>query len=324
MKNGEILMALFANNINNILFKNYMSKIENGNNKTEKNNIISVDGEKALQEFVFQSMLNQMMKTTDNPMMAKVLSVALTEKSSFTSGDSLDIMSNFNQTVRSVNYPQSISKVYNQGIDNNFSSLGLRASKYESNLNPGAISDIKGDYGGKSYGAWQFSSKMGSLNSFINSLKGNYNELYSRLSEAKLRDGNKFGENFDAAWTNIALTNRDEFLKVQQNYVKQTYYDKVAQSLKSKYGFDIDKRSPALQESLWSTVVQHGVGGTLCIFSKLNLNNSDSNIINDLYNERQKVNIYFRSSSERVKRSVYNRFTREKQDMLAMLKETYV
>lgn len=68
-----------------------------------------------------------------------------------------------------------------------------------------------------------------------------------------------------------------------------------------------------------STVVQHGVGGTLSVFSKLNLNNSDSNIINDLYNERQKINVYFRSSSPEIQQSVYNRFTKEKQDMINML-----
>ncbi len=71
-----------------------------------------------------------------------------------------------------------------------------------------------------------------------------------------------------------------------------------------------------------STVVQHGVGGTLSVFSKLNLNKSDGNIINDLYNERQKVNVYFKDSSAAVKQSVYNRFTKEKQDMLSMFNDS--
>ena len=153
----------------------------------------------------------------------------------------------------------------------------------------------------------------------FNSLHNKDNEIYSKLSEAKAKDGNRFGENFDTAWTSIALSNKDKFLKLQQDCVKENYYDTAAQALKSKYGFDISKKSDALKESLLSTVVQHGVGGTLSVFSKLNLNNSDGNIINDLYNERQKVNIYFRSSSPEVKQSVYNRFTKEKQDMLNML-----
>jgi len=108
-------------------------------------------------------------------------------------------------------------------------------------------------------------------------------------------------------------------LKLQQDYVKQNYYDTAAKELKTKYGFDISEKSDALKESLWSTVVQHGVGGTSSVFSKINLNNSDGNIINDLYNERQRVNVYFRDSSPAVRQSVYNRFTREKQDMMNML-----
>ena len=108
-------------------------------------------------------------------------------------------------------------------------------------------------------------------------------------------------------------------MKLQKDSIKQNYYDIAAQALKSKYGFDISKRSDALKESLLSTVVQHGLGGTLSVFSKLNLNNNDSNIIKDLYSERQKVNVYFKSSSPEVQLSVYNRFTKEKQDMMNML-----
>jgi len=141
------------------------------------------------------------------------------------------------------------------------------------------------------------------------------------LLDGKAKDGNSFGRNFDNAWKSIASTNKDEFLKLQQDYIKSTYYDKAAQDLKSKYGFDINQRSAALKESFWSTVVQHGVGGAESIFSKLNLNNSDKNIINDLYTERQKVNKYFRDSSAQVKQIVYNRFSREKQDMLSMLNQ---
>ncbi|MCY6369341.1 vgrg protein [Clostridium ganghwense] len=308
-------MAISANDVNNIFLKNYMSQMKNNvdNNGKIENNEKNLN--KAVEKFAFEVMLNQMSENTGNPMMQEFVSAALDQGNSGNSVDSLGTLSNFNSIMRSTSYPQSYSK----GIYNKFSGLGLKASKYESNLNPGAISNTPGDYGGKSYGAWQFSSKTGSLNSFVNSLKGNYGEFYSKLSEAKRKDGNKFGKNFDAAWLNIALTNKEKFMKVQQDYVKQSYYDKAAQNLKSKFGFNIDKRSDALKESLWSTVVQHGVGGTSAIFSKLNLNKDDRSIINDLYNERQKVNIYFRSSSEQVKRSVYNRFTREKQDMLNML-----
>jgi hypothetical protein len=330
----------------------------NNTNKIDDKTVESLDQQKAMQQMVFEAVLSQMMNSmgsmngmdgingTDsmssmngmygmssmsnmgnmNGMGSLIATQALLSSLTNTAlsgfNNSLNALSNFNSTIRGAS--KFLSKDYNSGTDSNISALGIRASKYESDLNPAEISDNPGDYGGKSYGAWQFSANTGSLDSFINSLKGNNNDMYYKLVNAKANDNNTFGENFDAAWKSIASQNKDRFLKVQQNYVKVNFYDTVAQSLKSKLNFDISKRSNALKESLWSTVVQHGVGGATSIFSKLNLSNSDSNIINDLYNERQNVNLYFRSSSPEIRQSVYNRFTREKQDMLSMLNEQFV
>lgn len=313
-------MALSADTISNILLKQYTAQMNNSNNISGKSGSILED-DKAMQEFAFQTMLAQMMDGTGNSMMTELLSNALSEQSSFSLDDSLGAISNFNANMRGAS--RSIFNDNSQATESN-SGLGFVASKYESNSNPGTISNTPGDYGGKSYGAWQFSSKTGSLDSFVNSLAGKNSGFYTKLVEAKAKDGNSFGRNFDTTWTSIALSSKSEFLNLQQGYVKQNYYDSAAQSLKSKYGFDINEKSNALKESLWSTVVQHGVGGTLSVFSKLNLNNSDKNIINDLYNERQNVNLYFRSSSSEVKQSVYNRFTREKQEMLSMLSSEFV
>ncbi|MBY6757514.1 vgrg protein [Clostridium botulinum] len=337
-----------TNLLNSIFLNQYRTQMNNSNNT---NNTNTVDGktlgkfdqQQAVQQMVFQVVLSQMMNSmgsmsSTNGMgsmgsmgsmngmgslvATEALLSSLTNTGSFSLGNSLNALSNFNSTMRGA--ASFLSKGYNNTMDNSFSNLGIRASKYESNLNPAEISDDPGDYGGKSYGAWQFSSRTGSLDSFINSLKGNNNDMYYKLTYAKAKDNNTFGENFDAAWKSISSQNKDRFLKVQQNYVKVNFYDTVAQSLKSRFDFDVSKKSNALKESLWSTVVQHGVGGATSIFSRLNLNNSDSNIINDLYNERQNVNVYFRSSSPEIRQSVYNRFTREKQDMLSMLNEQFV
>ncbi|HEY8891135.1 MAG TPA: vgrg protein [Clostridium sp.] len=308
-------MALSSNIIYNALLKQYESKT--------KTNIVSDDStnsgynEKGVQESTFKTMLIQMMSSSGNSMMAELVSNALSNENSYNLDDPLSYMSNFNSTMRDATL--SLSNNNGENAVNKLNELGYASAQYESNANPGAISNTPGDYGGKSYGAWQFSSKTGSLDSFISSLKGKDNEIYLKLTYAKAKDGNKFGENFDNAWTSIASADKVEFLKLQQDNIKGSYYDTAAQALKSKYGFDISKKSDALKESLLSTVVQHGVGGTLSVFSKINLNNTDGNIINDLYNERQKVNVYFKDSSSSIKQSVYNRFTREKQDMLNML-----
>ncbi|MBU3190515.1 vgrg protein [Clostridium bowmanii] len=308
-------MALSTNIINNTLLNQYASQIKN-NNTISDDSTKDFENEKKAQELAFKTMLIQMMDSSGNSMMAELMSTALSKENSFDFDDSLSSMSNFNANMRGA--ALSLNN-YSQSTDNKLSGFGSTSAKYESNGNPGSISNTPGDYGGKSYGAWQFSSKTGSLNSFVNSLQKKDNQIYSKLSEAKAKDGNRFGTNFDTAWTSIALSDKDNFLKLQQGCVKENYYDTAAQALKSKYGFDISKKSNALKESLYSTVVQHGVGGTLSVFSKLNLNKSDGNIINDLYNERQKVDVYFRSSSSEIKQSVYNRFTNEKQDMLKML-----
>ncbi|WP_298836328.1 VgrG-related protein [Clostridium sp.] len=307
-------MALSSDIIFNRMLNQYVLKMKNDTTDTNTSTS-SVNQETENQKILFQTMLIQMMDSSGNSMITEIMSNAMSNESSNESSYSLDdalkSLSNFNYTMR--NAAQSLSN------DNNDNGLGLTAAKYESNLNPAAISSTPGDYGGKSYGAWQFSSKSGSLDSFISSLQTKDKVIYKTLTEAKAKDGNKFGENFDAAWTNIALSNKDKFLKLQQSSIKGNYYDVVASDLKEKYGFDISKKSDALKESLLSTVVQHGVTGALSVFSKLNLKNNDKNIINDLYNERQKVDVYFRDSSQAVKQSVYNRFTKEKKDMLNML-----
>jgi len=321
-------MALSTNIINNTLLKQYTAQIKNNNINSDKSTT-EFEQQKAMQELAFQTMLSQMMDSASNPMMAEIMSSTLSEQGSFSLDDSLGAISDFNLNMRGATQSlfndngedddNSEGTDISEGTNNKFGGIGSIAAKYESSINPGTISNTPGDYGGKSYGAWQFSSKTGSLDSFINSLNGKDNEIYLKLTKAKAKDGNTFGKNFDAAWTSIALSNKSKFLKLQQGYVEKNYYDTAANNLKAKYGFDISKKSDALKESLWSTVVQHGVGGTSSVFSKLNLNNSDGNIINDLYKERQKVNVYFRSSSQSVKQSVFNRFTREKQDMLSML-----
>lgn len=212
--------------------------------------------------------------------------------------------------------------------DTNASVLGVLSAKYESNGDPGAIGNTPGDPGGKSYGAWQLASKVGSVDSFIIWLKNaNYN-YYQQLLNAKNADGGTFGDNFDSTWKNLATTDRDTFLQLQHDYIKSAYYDSAVKSIRSKYNVDITSRSFALQNVLWSTAVQHGVGGAANIFgavnSKVNLNSDDETVINAVYDERSNVDKYFSASSDAVKAAVKNRFVYERADALKMLHNEYV
>ncbi|MEN8905475.1 MAG: M23 family metallopeptidase [Clostridiales bacterium] len=198
--------------------------------------------------------------------------------------------------------------------------IGQLSEKYESNGNPGIIANNRGDFGGKSYGAFQFSLNMGSLNSFLMWLKGADEDIYNRLIAAKGADGGSYSTNFDNEWKTVANEDSGHFYNLQYSYVKITFYDPVVLHFKNTGQIDFTKHSNALQNVVWSTSVQHGTMGATGIILKQNLNGSDEEIIIGIYNERQKVNIYFSSSSYAIRNSVYNRFEREKQDALNMLR----
>ena len=199
--------------------------------------------------------------------------------------------------------------------------LGELSAKYESNGEPGTISTGIGDIGGKSYGAWQLASNMGSVDKFLNFLKTNNAYYYNELSAAKQADGNTFGTNFDNTWRNIAKNDRNGFLELQRQYIKITYYDVSAASLLKNYNFNIEEHSWALKNVLWSTSVQHGANGAVNIFKTVGLDKNDRDLIIAIYDERSKVDKYFYSSSKEVQAAVKKRFENEKKDALQMLQE---
>lgn len=280
-----------------------------------------VEAEKQLAIIAFQKIYEMMLEgssSSSDGLMSTLLLSQISEDNDMNLGASLDLLNSLNMNTRT--YMQnSYSTSETIGSSLVKSDLGALSAKYESNGRAGVIANNPGDYGGKSYGAWQFSSKTGSLESFVNSLKNTNYEYFNILVQAKAMDGNNYGSNFDNAWQTLAKIDNEGFLTLQYNYVKSAFYDKAADKLKSNYNFDINSRSNALKNVLWSTAVQHGVNGSVNLFSKVNLNGSDKEIINEIYNERQKVNIYFRSSSIDVRKSVYNRFNREREDALSML-----
>lgn len=301
-----------------------------GSNVAQQQAKGAVAAEEQLAIMAFQQMYEMMLQGDSSnssmdmdSLFLSQYSSQLTANGSSSLEDSLNILGNHNINSRSpisnsVNSKFNISRIYNG------SNLGSLSARYESNGNPGVIANNPGDYGGKSYGAWQFSSKMGSLNSFINSLQGKNDAYYSKLVEAKAADGNTFGSSFDNAWRSIAKEDGEGFLALQQSYVKEAFYDRAADTLYNNFNFDINSKSKALKDVLWSTVVQHGVRGAVGIFSKVNLTGNDEGIISQVFDERQKVNVHFKSSSAEIRKSVYNRFDRERNEALTMLRSENV
>jgi|GEM_PF-4643281 len=149
--------------------------------------------------------------------------------------------------------------------------IGTVAAKYESNGNPGTISSGSGDAGGKSYGAFQFSSSSNGPKLFYNWLisSGFNTEIGTALRDAHNADGGKdytFGTNFDALWKLIAAEAPQEFLSAQLTYTKVKYYDALYNMLikstaSGGLGFNANNYGIALKSALFSRALQHGVTG---------------------------------------------------------------
>ena len=226
---------------------------------------------------------------------------------------------NYNGTIKEGYVKRSVD-IFMDDLED--SMLGSLSEKYESNGNPGIISGGIGDPGGKSYGAWQLASNVGSVDNFLIWLKTSKIEFYNTLMEAKIADLGTFGTTFDSAWKSLASNHYDEFYGLQRVYIKANYYDLIVKKLKSS-GIDYTSRlnSIAIRNMLWSLSVQHGATGGFNIANIYKTINVDKDFINSIYDERSKVDIYFKGSSDAVKQSVKDRFTQEKADSIRIYDE---
>lgn len=140
--------------------------------------------------------------------------------------------------------------------------LGDLSAQYESNGNPGCISDGYGDPGGKSYGTYQFSSNAGSLDAFCNWLQYNYPSYAEQLNAYPL-----CSNSFDEAWRDIAANDSDGFSQAQHEYVKAAYYDPAIQALAGNY-FHVENHAEVIKDVIWSRAVQYGPGNILDMFTE--------------------------------------------------------
>jgi hypothetical protein len=197
--------------------------------------------------------------------------------------------------------------------------LGNLSKKYESgNSGPGTIARNAGDIGGASYGTYQIATKTGTMATFIKFLKTGYPTMYAALS--KFAAGTV---QFDAAWTALTKTKKDEFATAQHEFIKSSHYDPAVNKIKLAIGLDINQCSLALQNVVWSTSVQHGSSGACNVFKNAGIKScmKDEEIIRLVYTERGANNghKYFGSSSSSIRQSVVNRFNNEQQDALKIL-----
>jgi hypothetical protein len=127
------------------------------------------------------------------------------------------------------------------------------------------------------------------------------------------------------AWQKIAAEQPARFEALQEKFIHDSHYAPALNAVTRTAGIDPAKLSPAMQEVLWSTAVQHGPVGAARIFNRavskgsLDTMQAERKLIDNVYAIRAEQ---FGSSTEQVRAAVRSRLRQEKALALAMLKPT--
>jgi len=123
--------------------------------------------------------------------------------------------------------------------------LGQTSARYESDGQGAAvISTGKGDHGGVSYGEYQLSTRMGTLDEYLR--QSRYGKQFLGLTPAT--------PEFDAKWRELAR-NDPNFAKDQHDFIGKSHYSEQIKCLRAQ-GIDLSGRGRAVQDVIWSTSVQ--------------------------------------------------------------------
>jgi hypothetical protein len=196
---------------------------------------------------------------------------------------------------------------------NKIEGLGKIAAHFESGGKAGTVSSGHGDFGGKSYGAFQLAGRGGAAG----------NEVDQFLKSSGYADkfkGMKVGSaDFDAKWKEMG--NDKDFAKAQQEHAKKTHYDPQMEKLK-KSGVDLSGKGAGVQEAVMSTANQYGANTETIIKAlkgKDTAKMDDKEIINAIQNYKaENVKTNFRSSSSAVQAGVAKRIEQERAALLGV------
>lgn len=173
------------------------------------------------------------------------------------------------------------------------------------------ISKGTGDYGGVSFGTYQFPSYKKAVTT-----SGKLAEFWNKFYASKF-PGVQPGDNqtFKDAWLKAVDSDPNQFFKNEHDTEASEYTAALNRVKSKKPTFDPDRFSRGVQEALWSSAVQYGPGGLIDkVFIQEGLdNNTDKNkALEMIYNAKiNGVDNHFKSSSTGVKNGIRSRFKQE-------------
>lgn len=195
--------------------------------------------------------------------------------------------------------------------------LGALSARYEtSGRGPGTVSSGRGDAGGVSYGSYQLASKLGRPEEFLAREGARW-----RAEFGAVRSGIPA---FSRIWKSVAAREPQAFQTAQHGFIKRTHYDVQITHVLGKTGVDLERRSNAVRDAIWSTAVQHGPKNALVVRAMGGVSPDDHTLLIALYAERGRRKadgslVHFSRNSPAVQAGVAARFRSELKDALAML-----
>lgn len=199
--------------------------------------------------------------------------------------------------------------------------LGMVSARFESGGDPGLIGHDR--VGGTSYGAYQISSRAGTMDDFLDFLSRENPAAAERLASAGPADTGSTQGAMPEAWRALAAEDPEGFKELQHKFILESHLMPAAKRIADETGVDVLSRGRALAEVLFSTSVQHGASGSASIFDRavrevggLSGRDFDRKLISKVYEHRS---TQFGSSSEAVQNAVKGRLRREQELALAML-----
>lgn len=195
-----------------------------------------------------------------------------------------------------------------------YNGIGSVSAWFESRSRPGTISSGRGDFGGVSYGTYQFIGST--LKDYLKTSK--YKNEFNGL--------NIYTPEFNAKWAEIAARDPEGFQKDQDEYIKKSHYMPCVRKLQS-IGLYVEGRSDALKAAIFSTAVSMGPGTAFSVINNAlksygisPISATDEEIINAIYDYKAaKIDQHYKSSSYNVREGRRKRAIQEKGMVLSIL-----